>query len=176
MSHTGNLSGPFSIQFKLRRQARVCVLALLAIALPMTAHAKGLQTDMQAYVVSVNDKGKEVIKKASSAEPGQMIEYRIKHKNESEGSLNALLTNGPIPKNTEYVPGSATTKVASEFEASIDGGANFAKEPLMRRVKDASGKFVEEEVPASEYTHVRWKGDTLKKGKSQEFRYRVLVQ
>ena len=152
-------------------------VALILTALTCAdAFAKGLQTNMDAYVVTYNKKGKEVVKKASSAEPGQIIEYRIRHKNESAGVLNNLLTNGPIPKNTSYVAGSGSTKVKAEFEVSIDGGANFAKEPLTREVKDASGKIVTEEIPASEYTHVRWRGkDGIRKGKTQEFRYRVTV-
>ena len=159
------------------RKFLLVALGLFCLGLPSFALAEdALKTKMDAYLVVSDKKGKESLKATTVAEPGQIIEYLITHNNTGEKSLKKVITNGPIPKNTQYVAGSAKTKVKHQLVVSIDGGKSFQAEPVMREVTDEKGKIKKVVVPESEYTHVRWMSTSkLKSNKKQSYRYRVQV-
>ena len=71
---------------------------------------------------------------------------------------------------------SAKTQTTSVFEVSIDNGQTWNKEPVTRKVKNTAGEMVEETVPPTEYTHLRWVAkDPMNKGEKRNFVYRVRV-
>ena len=116
-----------------------------------------LQSRMQAYVVMADVDGKESFDLAKSVEPGQVIEYRTVYSNSGNSSITGLAVVGPVPAGTRYLGNSATGSVTHVFEASIDGGASWHSEPLVRYVRQADGRKKREVIPPEEYTHVRWK-------------------
>ena len=131
---------------------------------------------MQAFVVMPQADGNETFDIAKSVEPGQVIEYRTVYSNSGDSSITGLAVVGPVPAGTRYLGNSATSSVTHVFEASIDGGTNWQREPLMRKVRQANGSEKQEVVPPEEYTHVRWKAaESIARNSSQEYRYRVFV-
>lgn len=135
-----------------------------------------LNTDMKAFVVTVDAKGKEVLQAAKRAEPGQVIQYRITSKNSGEQALKGLKAVGPIPANTRYVGQSAYTNIKSNLQVSIDGGKIFEKEPVKRQKTMPNGSVETVIIPTSQYTHVRWTAnDALASGSQHVYNYRVKV-
>lgn len=135
-----------------------------------------LSTNMKAFVVTVDAKGKESLKTAKRAEPGQLIQYRITSTNSSKQALKGVMAVGPIPANTHYVKRSAQTKIKSTLQVSIDGGKTFEKEPVKRKKTMADGSVKTVIIPAKQYTHVRWQANkALKSGGKHVYNYRVKV-
>ena len=117
----------------------------------------------------------EVFLKAGTAQPGYVLEYRLRTVNTSERSLRGVRADLPIPAGTEYLPGTATTAAGAMLLASLDG-KSFATLPLKRTVT-RGGKAVEETVPANEYRALRWSlTGELPAGSTQEFKARVKVK
>lgn len=161
---------------------KLLVTSLFAVA-AAGVFAKTTQTPapltntMDAYVIELNSKGKEVAVHAETVEPGEMVEYRLTYNNISEKALNGLVVTGPIPSNTQYIGQTAQAGATSQFIVSIDGGKTFESEPVKRIVKDADGKDKEVIIPAEQYTHLRWNvNDTLNAGAQQVYTYRVAVK
>lgn len=135
-----------------------------------------LNTNMKAFVVTVDAKGKEKLQTAKRAEPGQVIQYQITSTNAGKQQLKGLMAVGPIPAHTRYVGQSAYTKTKANMQVSIDGGKTFEKEPVKRKqtMPDGSVKMVI--IPADQYTHIRWQAkDALVSGSKHVYNYRVKV-
>lgn len=153
-------------------------LTLLAIAFAGMAFAKApVEGHIEAYIVSLNDKGVEVVEPAAVAEPGEIMEYRLTFVNNGDSSVSGLKVVDPIPENTTFVSDSARTKVDARFEVSIDGGHSFEQEPVKRIETQLDGTQKEVVIPPAQYTHVRWAvTDALKgEGGEQNYAYRVIV-
>jgi len=156
-------------------------LASLAIIGSVTVFAANkqqspLNTDMKAFVVTVDAKGKEKLHTAKKAEPGQVIQYQITSTNAGKQKLTGLMAVGPIPTHTHYVGRSAHTKSKAAMKVSIDGGKTFEDEPVKRKktLQDGSVKMVV--VPTNQYTHIRWEAkDALASGNKHVYHYRVKV-
>lgn len=135
-----------------------------------------LTSEMDAYVVEINKKGKEELVKAEKVYPKDKIEYKLTYTNNSEKPLNGLVITGPIPENTFYVADTSNTKIKSNFVVSIDGGKTFESEPVKREIiKD--GKKVEVIIPPEKYTAVRWMPLVpINAKEKQVFAYRIEVK
>lgn len=135
----------------------------------------GLAAELRAFVVTANNAGDEVFVEASVAQPGDTIEYRIQHTNNTDGNLSGFVVNGQVPTGTVFVGGSQTNPENVVFEARYDGG-QWGQPPLRRVVKGEDGATKEVIVPPKEYVAVRWvrKQELVARGKSQ-VRYRVRV-
>jgi uncharacterized repeat protein (TIGR01451 family) len=134
------------------------LLALTSFALAQTAKTKP-ELKLESFLVITETKdGKttERFQAASSAEPGQILEYRVTASNNTEGPVSSLNIELPIPKSTKYLEGSATnTPTVATLQASADNKRSFGAIPLKRKViKD--GKTVEELVNPNDYTNLRW--------------------
>ena len=135
-----------------------------------------LSSHMKAYVISVDAKGKELKQVKKKATPGQTIQYDLTYANNSEKSFKGLVVTGPIPANTHYLANTASTQVSAMRLVSIDGGKTFEKEPVKRQQKMADGTLKTVVIPATKYTHIRWKAsDTLVSKGQQQYTYRVKV-
>jgi hypothetical protein len=162
---------------KINTFTSLLLAASLTVAGVAFAKANPLSTSMEAYTISVNKDGKEVATKSAEASPQQLIEYRVTYENKSQGALKGLAVTGPIPAATQYKGGSNTTKISANFMVSIDGGKTFEGEPVKRMIKDANGKTVEQTIPASRYTHIRWTPAAgINAGEKQLYSYRVQVK
>jgi len=135
-----------------------------------------LSSHMKASVVTVDAEGKELMRVMKQAAPGQTIQYDLTYANNSDKSFKGLVVTGPIPAHTHYLANTATTPVASQRLVSIDGGISFEKEPVERQQKMADGRVKTVVIPASKYTHIRWKAsDSLVSKGQQHYTYRVKV-
>lgn len=135
-----------------------------------------LQSNMQAFVITVNADGKEASRPAEEVEPGEVIEYLLTYENISEAALQGIAVTGPIPDATAYIANTANTPAQANFTVSIDNGKTFESEPVKRMIKNAQGEEVETIIPPSEYSHIRWTlNQPLQGGEKQTFRYRSVV-
>lgn len=135
----------------------------------------------EIFIVSevTNEEGEreERFTEASSARPGQTVEYRVFATNTDETTLPASLVTvvGPIPEGTEFVPGSATPsseRILTEFSA--DGGESFDEPPLLSGSSDDDDRST---VPPEEYDAVRWTLlEPMEPDQEEAFFYRVVVQ
>lgn len=126
---------------------------------------------LSVWSVKADKAGKEIIKKAESAKPGDIIEYRAELRNQSRGKLNGQALTLPIPPGTAYVPASA---LPSQVQASTDG-VKFEAAPLMQVVRNAQGQEEKVAVPLEAYRALRWPVADLPAGKSFQAKARVRV-
>ena len=131
---------------------------------------------MNAFVVQQDNKGREILKPAKKAEPGQKIEYQLVYANSSKSAMRAGAITGPIPAETHYIANSSNTRIQSKLLVSIDAGKSFEQEPVTRQKKMPNGKMKTVVIPAEKYTHVRWKPvKGLGAGEQQRYHFRVQV-
>jgi uncharacterized repeat protein (TIGR01451 family) len=110
---------------------------------------------------------------ASTARPGQIVEYRIIATNTGDTTLppNTVIITGPVPQSTRYVEGSATPsseEILTEYSAD---GQTFSVPPVtvMRNGNRTA-------VDPDEYRAVRWTLlIPLEPEQEQAFIYRVVV-
>lgn len=133
---------------------------------------------LEIYVVSevttADGTREERFSEATTARPGQTVEYRLFATNVGETTLPAGTVEivGPVPQGTTFVPDSTmptTERVVTEFSAD---GEIFSEPPVIVG-EGASRRLVE----ATDYEAVRW---TLlvpmEPGQEEVFFYRVLVE
>lgn len=147
------------------------VATILLPAWSVTAGDEQIKTELSAFRVVVGQDGKEELLPADRAKPGEVIEYVLICTNKGQGQVSNLQPTLPIPKGTEFLPG--TAKPAAVL-ASLDG-KSFAPVPLKRTIKGADGKIREEEVPYQEYRFLRWRLDRLEPAKNTTVKARVKV-
>lgn len=137
-------------------------LALLLIWPGLAFAQDGVEVALEAFIVTTvtGDDGEttEEFQQADTARPGQIVEYRVVVTNISGETLAAasVAVTGPVPANTIYIDGTATTSDAYRTEFSADGGAAFSIPPVMIMVTNDDGE--EEEVIAdpAQYNAARW--------------------
>lgn len=160
------------------RYPKLCLVLLCLFSLTGLALANGpVSGEIQAFIVSMNDAGEEVIQEAKEVEPGHIMEFRIVFTNNGEDDVRGVQVVDPIPQNTRFVPDSHKSDVAASFEVSIDGGESFELEPVVRIETQADGSQKEVVVPPEQYTHVRWlaEPELTSNGGQHQFAYRVTV-
>lgn len=148
-------------------------LSLLGLAFAQDAAQNPIEIRTEIFLVSVVQ-GDEQLRPATTARPGQVVEYRITAINRSEETLPEGIVEiiGPIPEGTSYVPNSATPsseRVLAEYSAP--GSNEYSEEPVLL------GDGEDREVAAPEtYDAIRW---TLlvpmEPGQEETFFYRVKV-
>jgi len=141
-------------------------LATQAFAQPA---AGPLESRLDARKVVV-ESGAERLVDAADAKPGDVIEYVATYRNNGREVIRDLQATLPIPRETEWIAGSARPSGA---QASLDG-RSFANLPLKRKVVK-SGQAVDEDVPLREYRALRWRLAELAPGKSATYTARVRV-
>lgn len=153
----------------------VALLGLLLCA-PGIALAQDnpVSVRLEIFVVSVVD-GEERYTTATTARPGQVVEYRLFASNIGDTTLppGTVVLTGPIPDGTAYIGNSATPssdRVLTEYSA--DGGRTFDENLVFVGAND-NRRLAEPE----QYTAVRW---TLlvdmEPGTEEVFFYRVKVE
>ena len=136
-----------------------------------------IQLRTEIYIVSLvtlDDGSKEErFTEATSAIPGQVIEYRVFATNVGETTLPAgrVQVTGPIMEGMQFVAGSATPasrRVLTEFSAD---GTNFGTSPLI--IGEGDDREV---VNPQNYKAVRWTLlEPLEPGQEEPFYYRVTL-
>lgn len=149
----------------------VTALSVAAFAAPTLARAEGdVTVALTANRVTI-EKGKEALQSADQARPGDVIEYRVRYRNESAAAARQLAATLPVPAGLEYLP---RTAQPATLLASLDG-RTYEPVPLMRRVKLEDGRTVLREVPAADYRYLRWSLGTLASHQERTVRARVRV-
>lgn len=152
------------------------IAMLFSIAGAPAVWANGpLTSEIQSFLITTDDDGREQRVPTTHAAPGDVIEYLLTYTNTSEQPLSGLIVTGPIPANTQYLEASAHADVQARLVVSVDDGVEFAAEPL---ADDSRNESRQEQavIPADTYTHLRWLPDTdIQPGQVQTFSYRVQV-
>lgn len=156
----------------------VIMNAALACALVASAaQAEGpVSSRLEALKVTADAGGQESFAAAGEVAPGDLIEYRLTYANSGKSAVSQLAVNGPVPKGTAYVPGSASTAVRHELRFSYDNGQTWLATPPLREIRAADGKTLKRPAGPEEITNVEWQvREPLKVGATQAYRYRVKV-
>ena len=130
---------------------------------------------MEAVIVDTDDDGNEVFRPAETVDPGEIIEYRIAHLNQSSQALSGFTIAGPIPNGTQYVAESASVEDGTLFEVKLPN-EDWQSEPAYKTIINEAGE--EERVIAdpSEYVTIRWSLlEALPDQSTAESTYRVRV-
>jgi uncharacterized repeat protein (TIGR01451 family) len=135
------------------------LMLLLIAVVPLLAEVTVQLTALKV----VRNGDKETLVPAEEAKPGEVVEYRAVYKNSDKNPVRDVKATIPVPSGMEYLPGTAQP---ADPMASVDG-VNFARLPLMRKVKTAEGKLVDQPVPYSEYRYLRWTLGELPAGASR---------
>ncbi len=114
--------------------------------------------------------------KVSAVHPGEILDWTITSANEGDAPARRYKTIGQIPPGTSFVAGSAVAEYGASVSYSIDGGKNFAAQPLIEAQQaDGTKKLVP--APASLYTQVRYEwSDPLAAGSTLAASYKVRVK
>ena len=161
--------------------------ALLAVTIALTAMAAAIglaQNDnpiairLEIYVVSEVTQSdgtvEERFAEATTARPGQVVEYRLFATNTGDTTLPAgtVVILGPVPDGTSYIENSTTPtseRLITEF--SFDG-ETFSEPPLIMG-EGEDRRLIE----PSEYQAVRWTLLVPMEPEQEEvFFYRVMVE
>lgn len=147
----------------------LCALMLVTTALTQTDNPVAVRVDI--FVVSVVG-GEEQFTEATTARPGQVVEYRLFAVNTGDTTLPAgtVVITGPVPDGTQFVPNSATPSSDSILtEYSVDG-TNFSEPPVL------IGGTPNRAAEPGEYRAVRWTLLTeMEPGEEVTFIYRVTI-
>lgn len=151
------------------------ILAVLFIALVSISYgAEKLKLELKGFIVKKKDNKEVILPVPKNVNPGDIIEYRIKAKNVTEGEvLRNVEIKALIPKGTEYIPKSATPEPKPLF--SIDGGKTYSYEPVKYKTVE-NGKEVEKIATPDMYTNIKWILPSLSPSEEVELRYRVKVK
>ena len=166
----------------------IICLTVLGLAEAQTGGESGAQSgtepvsvSVEAFVVSevTGESGnvEERFSAASTARPGQVVEYRLTVRSQEETTLPAgtVVVTGPVPESTRYIEGSATPsseRVLTEFTAD---GETYSEPPLTGSGEGTGGSS--ESVAPSDYAAVRWTLLTpVEPAQEEVFTYRVVVE
>lgn len=143
--------------------------------LPLLALAQDdnpVSVELEVYVVSEVG-GEERFTEATTARPGQVIEYRLLARNEGDTTLPAgtVVVTGPILEGTTFVPNSATPSSESILtEYTLDNEV-FGEPPLVI-TEDGERRVIEPD----EYRAIRWTLlEEMEPGDEVSFVYRVVL-
>ena len=110
----------------------------------------------------------------NSAQPGDVLRYGIKGKNQGKRAATNFTLTQPIPNRTVYVAQSATGN--AQIAYSIDKGKNYSVQPMIQ-VKRADGTVDSIPAPIESYTHVRWQfKNAIEPGANVSAFYQVRVR
>jgi uncharacterized repeat protein (TIGR01451 family) len=146
-------------------------IAMILFAAPIHAQQSGpIEARLESRKVVRAADGQESFVPATTAKPGDVIEYIATYRNAARAPVSGLEATIPVPGNTEFVPGSAKPATA---KASVDS-RTWGAMPLKRKVL-RDGREIEEQVPFREYRYLRWYPGQLGGEKSMTFTARVRV-
>ena len=160
------------------RPLALLVLVAAFVAAPLALAQSPISIRLEIYVVSevTTDDGdrEERFSEATTARPGQVVEYRLFATNDGDTTLPAgtVVILGPVPDGTSYVENSSTPtseRVITEFSAD---GETYTEPPVLVGPEDDR-----ELVDPEDYAAVRWTLlEPMEPGQEEVFFYRVLVE
>jgi uncharacterized repeat protein (TIGR01451 family) len=130
----------------------------------------GIDAQLLARVVQRDADGKETLRSADSARPGDVIDYTVTYANRTSAPVKGVQATLPIPADsTVYIPDSAQP---AAVQASVDGN-RFEPVPLRHIVVGADGRSQTRDVPLDQYRFLRWNIGDLAAGDTKVVRARV---
>ncbi|MCK4975156.1 MAG: DUF11 domain-containing protein [Sulfurimonas sp.] len=128
-----------------------------------------LEVKAEEEIVVVKKDGTKTIKYVGpeSIVPGDIVRYRIFYHNLSQEIAESVVITNPIPKEMEYLSGSASGSGIIIF-FSIDGAKTF-KLPQNLVVTDKYGN--QRIATAKEYTHIQWRFNKAMQPQAQDAVY-----
>lgn len=109
-----------------------------------------------------------------NAQPGDVLRYGVKGKNQGNRAATNFTLTQPIPNRTVYVAQSATGN--AQIAYSLDQGKSYSAQPMIQ-VKLADGTVESRPAPAESYTNVRWQfKNTIEPGANVSAFYQVRVR
>tara|TARA_R110002073_G_scaffold98339_4_gene225261 strand:- start:114 stop:611 length:498 start_codon:yes stop_codon:yes gene_type:complete len=158
------------------------LLAVLvfAFSLPSIASAQEpLESLMEVFLVEqvqTDDGIEESLVQVDEAAPESILEYVLTYTNTSDQSLNGFIIKNPVPANTSYMADTASSPEGARFLVSIDHGATFESEPVVRIVEDENGNEREVTISPDQYNALEWIVEQpLEAGQQMSMRYRVII-
>jgi uncharacterized repeat protein (TIGR01451 family) len=146
------------------------LLAILAAGASLATASDPLTNTLSVHRI-VGAAAAETREPASTARPGDVLEYVAEFRNTGSSTARGLSATLPLPAGTEFLPGS---QHPANARGSVDG-VSFDALPLKRIVKQADGSLREELVPAREYRFLRWPASDLAAGAALSVSARVTV-
>lgn len=153
----------------------ILLFSLLSIPLAQAADPVRFFSSAEVEIQTTNAKGEKVLTRrpAEKVPPGGIVIYVNTFSNTGQESREKLVISSPIPADTEFVPGSASTEGA-EVTYSSNRGKTFAPAAMLRVPDDKGG---ERPAVARDYTNVRWQmKNPLKPGETGSVEFRVRVK
>jgi uncharacterized repeat protein (TIGR01451 family) len=131
-----------------------------AIAQLITRPEVKLEMGVEKQVTVVDAQGKSTtewqkLEGEAAVQPGDMLRYGVTSSNASEMSAENLVVTQPIPAQMTFVIGSDKGNSAASATYSIDNGATFVADPMVK-VTLPDGTVEMQPAPAEAYTHVKW--------------------
>lgn len=163
----------------MKRLAMLFTVLLWGVSALAFAQDNPVSVRLEIYVVSATTNNDGTVTEnfvpATTARPGQVVEYRLFATNNGDTTLppGTVVILGPIPEGTAYLENSATpTSERILTEYSGDGGIDFSEPPVM--VNTSSFRGV---ADPEQYTTVRWTlRVAMEPGAEEDFFYRVVVK
>lgn len=155
-----------------------CLLSLLLLIPTLAIAAKDdikFISTAEIEVEKVNAKGEKTVVREPAVllQPGQIAVYTNSFTNVGAKPAEKIVVNNPVPKNTEYLGGSATG-TGFDLVFSVDGGKNFGPPKELTVLDGKGGKRLAE---PKEYTNIRWTMQApLKPGATGIVEFRVHVK
>jgi len=123
--------------------------------------------------VDVNGRSQVVLEPVKTANPGDILVYRLRATNVGLAPAREARIEDPIPAGTVLVPDS----VGKNVHASLDGGKTWQAFPATVPRKRDDGQVERVPAPANAYTHLRWVLEqAVAPGGSAEVAFKVQVQ
>jgi len=157
-------------------------MASILIALAPSLAAAELKSEMAAYVVTTDAGGVEQYDPAKTVEPGQTIEYRMRHTNGFGNAIGGVTVTGPVPVGSELIVDRAASDVSATFEVQGEfdpdrPGQEWSTLPAQRIVVNKDGTRIIETATPADFTAVRWVlGTPIEQGAAVHHAYRVRVE
>jgi uncharacterized repeat protein (TIGR01451 family) len=149
--------------------SQIFIVILLLCGVSQAKENVLLEVKAEEEIVVVKKDGTKEIKYigVESVVPGDIVRYRIFYNNLFKEIAESVVITNPIPKETEYLGGSAAGPDTIIF-FSIDGAKTF-KLPQDLIVTDEHGN--ERLAAAKEYTHVQWRFNKALQPQAQDAVY-----
>lgn len=169
-----------NLKCTIRTLVRAAVFFALFTSFMASAQAQGpLESLLEVFLVeqvATSDGIEETRVPVDEAEPDAILEYVLTYTNTSDQGLKGFVIKNPIPANTSYLADSASSPEGSDFKVSIDHGATFESEPVVRIVVDENGDDKEILIPADQYNALKWVvQSSLDAGTQMSMKYRVTI-
>jgi uncharacterized repeat protein (TIGR01451 family) len=164
----------------------IFVFCFLMIAGGITALAStesgkrmlGLSPMMKVSLTGTVERNKKLHKVGNKevVNPGEVIKWNLSSVNEGNADATGFRTTAKIPAGTSFVADSAAGDALPTVSYSIDGGNNYATQPMIEE-RQSDGSVKQVAAPVAMYSDIQfqWTG-SLSAGNKLEASYQVSVK